>query len=123
MITVAESLALLTGAHPSLEEARAVLEAEWRPDEPPPTILSSGLAKALVAVAEMAPESDLSSVFSCVERILSSGNDLAKDVIATGFLEAVVTAADNKNSGGLRLIKLFGPLASSYCNEWKSFTE
>ena len=122
-MTLAESFSLLTGAHPGLEEARAVLEEEWRPEEPPPTLLSSVLAKALVTVAEVAPDSELSQALARVERILSEGDELAKDVAATGFLEALVAAADAEKVGGIRLMRLLGPLASTYCHEWKDLTE
>lgn len=117
-----ESLNLLSQTHPVLEKARAALVEDWAPEAPPPTILSSAFARALVSIADAATEEELLRVLTVVETILSEGDQLAKDVVATGFLEALVTAADNRASGAVRILELLGPQAAAYCEAWRTWT-
>lgn len=122
MLTAAAGLVALAGAHPILKEAKELLEKEWIPDEPPRTVVSSELAKALLPHVDAMTDKELQSIFACVEHILSAGDDMAKDVVSTGFLEAIVTAAETNKAGSARLLAFLGPLAFAYCEEWKAFT-
>ncbi len=110
MLTTAGSLRALAESHPALKEAKGLIEHEWSPDAPPPTVVSSELAKALLSKADTATGEGLRLVFACVERILSEGDDVAKDVVATGFLEAIVAASDTARPGAARLGDFLGPL-------------
>ncbi len=94
MQTVTESLAELAATHPSLERAWALMADEWSPDDAPPTVVSSAMAKALMPVVGGLAAQELSVITTCIEKILAAADESAKDVVATGFLEAVVAAAD-----------------------------
>jgi len=122
MLNATESLALLERTHPCLERTRAVLVDEWNPDDVPPTIVSSSMATALISVADGLTEQELSAVATCIEEILVVGDQTAQDVIATGFLEAVVAGEDESREGAFRLMASLGPKAIAYCQKWKAFT-
>lgn len=118
-----ESIQLLSQSHPVLARARVKVEGAWLPDQPPPTVLMSALAKAIVGAANELPESDALAVLRNVERVLDEGDESSKDAVASGFLEALVAAADGGDVAVGRLMGLLGPLSIEYCDAWRSFTE
>jgi hypothetical protein len=121
MLDVDESVRLLASCSVSLEEARTDLINDWQPDEVPPTLAMSSLAKALVEHVHELSASELGDVAACIERILEAGTERSKNAAATGFLEAVVAAADAGNQAANVVLASLGPLATEYRKAWDEF--
>jgi hypothetical protein len=122
VFTTEESLRDLMNVDPRLREAHDVLAWEWAPGSPPPTLVSSDLARSLIAITGTLKDAEIQAVFACVERVLSTGDDAAKDVVTTGFLEVLVAANDRQNNDAARLMHFLGPQATAYCAAWRART-
>ncbi|MFO0694349.1 MAG: hypothetical protein U0230_12385 [Polyangiales bacterium] len=122
MLTTDESLDELMKVIPGIEELRAFLAEEWAPESPPPTLVSSELARTLLRHADAMTDEEIRAVFACVERVLTVGEEVAKDVVATGFLEALVAASDRESVEAARLFPFLGPRAAAYCEAWRAFS-
>lgn len=121
-LTSEESLDELMKVSPRLRKSQAVLAEEWAPELPPPTLVSSELARALLALADTMTDEEIQAVFAGIERVLSVGEAAAKDVVATGFLEVLVAASDRDSAVAARVVRFLGPRAAAYCEAWKAHT-
>lgn len=119
-IDLSACVEFLAKCNPILGKAREEVEHEWQPDLPPPTLTASRMARALLA--DHVADEELLRVADCVEELLAVGTNEAKDVVATGFLEAVVAAADVNSPTAIRLVRLLGPSAREYCRAWVAFS-
>jgi hypothetical protein len=116
MIDMDQSIELLASSAVPMQSSYAQLRESFRPGEPPPGVVMSTLAGALVSAAgELAPE-EIAAVSDRVESILGGGTAPAKDAVATGFLEALVSADELAKADAIRAA--LGPLARAYCAAW-----
>ncbi|MEU6353638.1 hypothetical protein ABZ896_30650 [Streptomyces sp. NPDC047072] len=106
---------------------RADIE-HWRGPEPgdddslpPLTVRLSVLGAAYGKhAAEFSPD-QVRRLFGLVERVMTEGTDEEGTAVATGFLEAVLSAWDE----GLDLAAVWehvGPRSREYCRGWNDFT-
>ena len=92
------------------------LQIDWTPDEPPPTVLLGALGTALIGSINLLTDTQLDRLSNAIELAMTTNSV----VVSTGFLEAVLAAADNNPSAAQFLAKL-GPTAKEYCRAWDRF--
>lgn len=109
----------LVHAIPVLQSILNELIEDWRPEPLPITVCLGDLGRALVEHNDIPPE-QVSQVFERVEATLRDGTESEKDAIATGFLEAVVTATD-KEPPSRWVLAHAGPEARAYILAWNKF--
>lgn len=95
--------------------------AERWPTGAPPTMLLSRLAKQLVAEAPSTSAKVIDSIAAEIEDILRDGEDGLKDIVATGFLEAIAAETHRREPDESIVTKL-GPHAQAYLAAWSDFT-
>ena len=101
--------------HKTIQE----LVEEWQPDPPPVNTSMSTIGRAFVE--DVNPTSEqVTGVFEQVEVILCDGTESEKDAVATGFLEAVLSAVD-RNPSFRWMLDQAGPAARAYIEEWNRF--
>jgi hypothetical protein len=100
--------------------ARTDIARSW-PDGPPPTLLASRMGKAVAADIRLTVAERLRLVLDAAEEVLRSDDEFAKDVVATGFLEALVSECVRSGIGTEVLRTLMGPHATSYVEAWEEF--
>ncbi len=106
----------------SIEALRSTVEKlveEWQPDPPPINTSMSAIGRAFIENANPTSE-QVAEVFESVEAILRDGTDPEKDAVATGFLEAVVSAIDRNPASGW-ILNQAGPAAKAYIDDWNRF--
>jgi hypothetical protein len=100
-------------------EVNRQLELEWAPDAVPITVCMSALGRSLAAGSRPTAD-ELRRVFERVEILLARGDDSERDAVATGFLEALVSAVERDAS--LRwVLDQTGPAARGYIAAWNGF--
>jgi len=119
---VLEVLNRIEEIDPSLKAAGESLREEWFPNEVPLTILAGYLADAVVVNITTIPALNIESLFRTVEEVFARNDEMAKDVIATGFLEALLAAASAGRFDIRRIVDFLGPHSLSYCRAWDDFT-
>jgi hypothetical protein len=110
----------LAEADKAASAARTEVALSW-PDGPPPTLLASRMGKAVAADLLSMLAERLRVVLEAAEEVLRSDDELAKDVVATGFLEALVSECVRSGVGTEVLRSLMGPRATSYVQAWEEF--
>lgn len=110
-----ELAAEITALRRAIEE----LVEEWQPDPPPINTSMSALGRAFVEDSKVTPN-QAARLFERVEIVLRNGTESEKDAIATGFLEAVVSAID-RNPRARWMLSKAGPAAKTYIDEWDRF--
>lgn len=98
------------------------LEAEWTPEPIPPTTAMSKLAVALTASLDTLGSDVLERLFSTIEEALVNGDELTKDVIATGFLEELLSQSSGGSLDLRRISQFLGKESVNYCRAWDEFT-
>jgi hypothetical protein len=121
-MTVSEALNQLTALHHHLKQARETLQADWLPDDPPVTIVMGEFAEAVCDHIEELSDSDKEVIFKTVEKVLVSGDDEAKNAVATGFLEALQGRASANTFDFSKVTNYLGEEARAYCRAWDKFT-
>jgi len=120
-IKIDEAVALFIGTSSRLGQAYRTLRAEWLPDSPPTTLVFSSLGRSICRSIESDPDEEKILLWSTVENLMERGDEAVKNALATGLLEAVLSAA----SGGLSITSItrrFGPTTMAYCRAWDEFT-
>jgi hypothetical protein len=120
---LSEVFSQLEALHPRLRAGAERARDEWHPDSVPPTLLASEIA---VEMARSAPTdfSDHELLMLCefVEKALLDESQAVREVIATGFLEALMGEASAGRFDFTRLSAFLGPEARKYCQAWDAFT-
>ena len=110
----------LAEADKSASAARTDVALSW-PDGPPPTLLASRMGKAVAVDLFSMLAERLRVVLEAAEEVLRSDDELAKDVVATGFLEALFSECVRSGVGTEVLRSQMGPRATSYVQAWEEF--
>ncbi len=121
-MTVGEAVNQLAGAHHRLKQARETLQADWFPDDPPVTIVMGAFAHAVCDHIDELSGSHKHAIFRAVEEALVSGADDTKNVVATGFLEALQGRASANTFDFAKVTNYLGEEARAYCRAWDKFT-
>lgn len=112
----------LLGAVPEMAEDVAGLRELWAGD-PPRTLLMSTIGKAYVREARHLSESKKRRFFASVEAALRDADDLVKDAVATGLLEAAVSEVERGGGDRSAIIDRYAePLARHYVQAWDDFS-
>lgn len=115
------TLDALARCHPELAKELAAVREWWEPESVPPTSAIGNLGLALVRVVGVASEDELRRVARIVEDVLKSGSAATKAMVATGFLEAVMSQSQREPRIA-RFTTELGPVALDYCRAWDRFT-
>jgi hypothetical protein len=102
--------------------ARSAYEATapaW-PDGPPLTLLASLMAKAVVAQVEADLSARWGAVLAIAEEALAESDEQTKDIVATGFLEALLGEAIRRNVGTEVLRTQLGDLSREFVQGWEA---
>jgi hypothetical protein len=114
-----EGLAAIT---PAVGDA---LEADGEPRTPDmemPVLWMSSVGHAVAAtLPALAPDAQR-AVFDAVERGMSSGGELLRTALATGFLEALAHDMDRAAVPRELVTPLLGRSSRAYLDAWDSFT-
>src|SRR5580658_7851133 len=116
---VEEMLASFTELHPCLSQTVAVIHDEWQP-EPPPSIFMAARLGDAVAICKFTDE-QLRELFELVEDWMCNGDEDAQAVLATGFLEALLSQADHGRFDFRRASPFIGGETRKYCQAWDRF--
>ena len=87
---------------------------------PPPTIRVAEMARALVGAHVGGSEVDWPGVLSIVEDALVKGDQFLSDVVATGFLEALVSGTIRRGSGEEVVRSHLGEESKAYVHAWEN---
>lgn len=108
--------------HPAFRAARVSELIEWQPDAPPATLVMAEYARALSEHLSSFTQPELRSVFELVEELLIDANESTKDVVATGFIEALQSLASAGEFDFSPIRPLLGRRTRDYCQAWDRFT-
>jgi|KBSSwiStaDraftv2_1062776.scaffolds.fasta_scaffold520730_2 hypothetical protein len=111
----------LAAASPVMAEALTKVRAEWAPDPPPPMVATGALGQAIVTGIERATDDELARVAAVIDDVMEHAPERVKDAVATGLLEAAISATDMKHEGA-RFLAALGPRARHYCQDWDRYT-
>jgi hypothetical protein len=106
---------------PGLDEALTECVKEWEPETPPITI---AFAQVGHAIAEHLDSYDISTtkrVFRMIEEAMASRDEVLATAMATGLVEAIVTASDKREGLWKKLELLFGSQSLKHANAWRNF--
>jgi hypothetical protein len=90
------------------------------PDDPPLTVRLGGLGQAFADRLDDVTPEQRSRVLNVVEHVLATGSQDEGDAVATGFLEALISAWDR----GFDLARIWddmGTRSQEYCLAWNAF--
>jgi hypothetical protein len=98
------------------------LRAWWEDEDPPATILMGTFGKVYVREAERLSASAKRGLIAIVENALHDGDDNVQTAVATGLLEAAVSAVERADGDRSEVIDTYaGPLARQYMQSWDNF--
>jgi hypothetical protein len=116
-----QAISGLVEVYPELQNTIRNLRDDWSPEEPPITVLMAELGVALAAGAGDLDDEAIRRITNTIELLLCAGTKSVKDAIATGLLEALVTASETLPCGP-RLLSSLGPESKNYCRYWDKLT-
>lgn len=104
---------------PTAAHAAAACREDWD-GSPPPTILVAHIAQALVDAHAGGSEVDWPGVLAIAENALMTGDQFLNDVVATGFLEALVAETVHRESGEAVVRSHLGQESRAYVYAWEN---
>ena len=119
-VSVESVLEQLSACSPVMRVELKKLADEWEPEVAPATVTFGALGTSLSAEILRVDTCALECICHVIEQALSEGSESAKNAVATGLLEAVLSAADS-NPETARFLKMLGPLSRKYCQDWDGF--
>jgi len=94
-------------------------EAEWEEDGGiPSTVLFGDFAFEVSKEIDRLAPVELTSLFATLEYLLVHGNQQVGEIIATGFLEALLAAVGNGELDIEKVKPYLGPESVEYCVAW-----
>ena len=121
-LTLSEAIERIQTLSPSLKTVVDALLIEWQPDEPPPTIVLSSIGRHLTSRTTDLDERENLEIWDCVEYLLEHGDEVVKDSVATGLLEAVLSASSANSFDFRSIAGYLGERSKAYCQAWDRFT-
>lgn len=107
----------LNAIEPSVGEELEQLRVAW-PTGAPPTLAVSRIGTRLVTEIDVDADSRWRRVLGAAERALTSGDDTLGDIVATGFLEAVLFEAVRRGAHKDAIRHSLGPVSAEYLTAW-----
>ncbi|MCA6963831.1 hypothetical protein [Pectobacterium odoriferum] len=93
----------------------------WLPDPPPTILLFSLVGKALVKQLALLRESDKLIFFQHIEMGINSENADLATAVATGLVEALVTASDEDESVWGKIENYLHSESKNHALSWRDF--
>ncbi|UAY94274.1 hypothetical protein KSL88_09950 [Pectobacterium polaris] len=93
----------------------------WFPDDPPTVLLFSLVGKALVNQLALLRESDKLIFFQHIEMGITSENTDLATAVATGLVEALVTASDEDESVWEKIENYLHSESKNHALSWRDF--
>jgi len=112
-------LQLIASRAEKLQETLISLRSEWLPKPLPPYVAMAEYAEVLT-VCKITNHS-LVSIFTDVENCLLAGG-AAADLVAVGFLEALLGRASAGRFDFASIVNLLGPKSLEFCAAWDQYT-
>jgi hypothetical protein len=104
----------------SLRQALLAMRNEWEPKSPPPYVVMAEYAERLTRDGlEAGPV--LAALLRDTEQYIESGGDAA-DLVAVGFLEALLGRASGGRFDFSKIVHLLGTKSLEYCKAWDQHT-
>lgn len=98
------------------------LNNDWFPDVPPLTIVFSNLGRDLCRHASSLTDVELQKVCDSIEILLDQGQEVVKNAVATGMLEAMLAESSAGRFDMSVLSAFLGQRTKAYCRSWDAFT-
>jgi hypothetical protein len=92
---------------------------EWIPKDPPPYVVVAEYAEE-IAKGEV-EDSAIAAIMEDVESYIE-GEGAAADLLAVGFLEALMARASGGRFDFRRVVGLLGPRSLEFCSAWDGHT-
>ena len=96
------------------------LMEEYRPEQPPLSIIMGEIGLAFVEDFDNMTEARLKRFFDSVEKMIVR-DDAVADAVATGLLEAIVAKADTEEIEIECLLPYIGSKSRAYISAWDDF--
>ncbi|HAI5548535.1 TPA: hypothetical protein ACRUNH_000851 [Escherichia coli] len=104
-----------------LSETVSLANEYWHPETPPVVMLFSQVGKTIVKNFYEMGDIEREKIFKHVEDGMVSLDDELATVVATGLIEAIVTATDSNSLLWQDLSKFLGDKSKSHALVWKNF--
>lgn len=102
-----------------LQEVLISLRGEWFPQQPPPYLVMAEYAE--VIAIDKIPSSALVLILTDAEDCFLLGGTAA-DLVAVGFLEALLGKASAGRFEFATIVNLLGPKSLEFCAAWDQYT-
>ena len=100
-------------------EALVAARSEWLPQPPPPYLVMADYAEVLTA--NVWGGISVVELFAHIENYIQLGGPEA-DLVAVGFLEALLGRASAGRFDFTKVVKFLGPKSLEFCLAWDQFT-
>lgn len=118
MIGREKFIRLLSVASNGVQEAYQDVLDEWRPEEPPVTMLFAALGYR-IADDFFCTNTDANlRIFSLIEQAVESGDQELLTAVTTGLIEALVTRAVQIEGLWSQLVPMLGPRSLQHADAW-----
>jgi hypothetical protein len=114
----AEAISRMRSVDEALDARWQDLSREWSPDALPATLAFAEFARATCALPDQAG-GRVQKVLDLVESLLVDGDSEVKEIVRTGFIEALVNIPGATE--GVLWIDRLGPESRRYADEWNAF--
>jgi uncharacterized protein (DUF433 family) len=109
---------LMVAASVGLQVAYLDVVAQWRPDEPPITILFGAFGDRIADDFDSYGVDTNREIFSLIEKAMESGDLLLTTAVATGLVEALVGRAERYEGLWSRVVPFLGPGSLYHAEAW-----
>lgn len=114
----ADFLALWIAASDDAGNAYREVVDEWRPEDPPVTILFAALGYRIAETFDRTGADARRRVFSLIEQAMASDDPDLGTAVATGLIEALATHAAQSEPLWKRMAPWLGPLSKQHAEAW-----
>lgn len=115
-----EVLERFTSRSESLRQALLVMRKEWEPKRLPPYVVMANFAEILIHDG-LEESSVLATLLCDTEQYIEAGG-AAADLVAIGFLEALLGRASGGRFDFRKIVHLLGWKSLEYCKAWDQHT-
>ncbi len=114
----AEAISQMRSIDGALDARWSDISREWSPDSPPSTLAFAEFARATYAILDQ-DGGRAQKVFDLIERLMVDGNSEVKEVVSTGFIEALANMPEANL--GYNWIDRLGPESRRHADQWNAF--
>ncbi|MEZ0385867.1 MAG: hypothetical protein ACAI34_02280 [Verrucomicrobium sp.] len=93
---------------------------EWQPDQPPPYRVMAEFAEQTADALRLERQS-FEALLLDIEAYIEGGG-VAADLVAVGFLEALLGRSSSGRFDFRQIVHLLGPKSLDFCKAWDQFT-